>query len=91
MSSQIGRAFCLPAMRPAAILHNHQRSRTMSRFPHLAARAEQSRRAQRAEHAESFHGNDSAVRDAFLGIGIRLGIVLGLAYGIQAAIPWIAG
>ncbi|MEI2301342.1 hypothetical protein [Ensifer sp. MJa1] len=63
----------------------------MSRLPHLAAQAELRRRAQIAEHAESDHGNDSAVRDAFLGIGIRLGIVLGLAYGIQAAIPWIAG
>ncbi|WDZ76048.1 hypothetical protein PWG15_15750 [Ensifer adhaerens] len=63
----------------------------MSRLPHLAALAEQRRRAQGSENIENHRGNDSAVRDAFLGIGIRLGIVLGLAYGIQAAIPWIAG
>ncbi|OCP06207.1 MULTISPECIES: hypothetical protein [unclassified Ensifer] len=63
----------------------------MSRLPHLAAQAEQRRRAQTVESANGHRGNDSAVRDAFLGIGIRLGIVLGLAYGIQAAIPWIAG
>ncbi|WP_043610677.1 hypothetical protein [Ensifer sp. ZNC0028] len=63
----------------------------MSRLPHLAAQAELRRRTQTAEHSESRRGSDTAVRDAFLGIGIRLGIVLGLAYGIQAAIPLIAG
>ncbi|MGE6782611.1 hypothetical protein ACQKGL_08830 [Ensifer adhaerens] len=63
----------------------------MSRLPHLAAQAELRRRAQTGEHSESHRGSETAVRDAFLGIGIRLGIVLGLAYGIQAAIPWIAG
>lgn len=61
----------------------------MSRLPHLAAQAEQRRRGQ--GNIENRHDNDGAVRDAFLGIGVRLGIVLGLAYGIQAAIPWIAG
>jgi len=61
----------------------------MSRLPHLAAQAEQRRRGQ--GNIENRHDNDSAVRDAFLGIGVRLGIVLGLAYGIQTAIPWIAG
>ncbi|HEV7323193.1 MAG TPA: hypothetical protein VGO04_31705 [Ensifer sp.] len=63
----------------------------MSRLPHLAAQAELRRRAKPAESTERHRGNDTAVRDAFLGIGIRLGIVLCLAYGIQAAIPWIAG
>ncbi|HEV7309853.1 hypothetical protein [Ensifer sp.] len=63
----------------------------MSRLPHLAAQAELCRRARTAKHVENDRGSDTAVRDAFLGIGIRLGIVLALAYGIQAAIPWIAG
>jgi len=63
----------------------------MSRLPHLAAQAEPRRRAQANENFENRRDNNSAVRDAFLGIGIRLGIVLGLAYGIQAAISWIAG
>ncbi|MBK5567409.1 hypothetical protein AB4Z34_11415 [Ensifer sp. 2YAB10] len=62
----------------------------MSRLPHLAARAELNRRAHGNEKIEN-RRNDSAVRDAFLGIGIRLGVVLGLAYGIQAIIPWLAG
>ena len=63
----------------------------MSRLPHLAAQVEPRRRAQANENFENRRDNDSAVRDAILGIGIRLGIVLGLAYGIQAAISWIAG
>jgi len=63
----------------------------MSRLPHLAAQAEQRRRGQGNENIENRQDNDSAVRDVFLGIGVRLGIVLGLAYGIQTAIPWIAG
>lgn len=63
----------------------------MSRLPHLAARAEQIRRAEPDKRTNHDRGNDSAVRDAFLGIGLRLAVVLGLAYGIQAAIPWIAG
>ncbi|MBZ7923270.1 hypothetical protein LAC81_15880 [Ensifer adhaerens] len=62
----------------------------MSRLPHLAARADLNRRAHGNENVQN-RRNDSAVRDAFLGIGIRLGIVLGLAYGIQTVIPWIAG
>ncbi|WP_457581343.1 hypothetical protein [Ensifer canadensis] len=60
----------------------------MSRFPHLAAQAEQRRRSQ---ETETYSADNTVVRDAFLGIGIRLGIVLGLAYGIQAIIPWLAG
>lgn len=60
----------------------------MSRFPHLAAQAEQRRRSQ---ETETYPADNSVVRDAFLGIGIRLGIVLGLAYGIQTVIPWLAG
>lgn len=63
----------------------------MSRFPHLAARAADRWRIESSERAEHLPPKDSAVRDAFLGIGIRLAIVLGLAYGIQAALPWIAG
>lgn len=53
----------------------------MSRLPHLAARADLNRRAHGNENVQN-RRNDSAVRDAF-GIGIRLGIVLGLAYGIR--------
>ncbi len=63
----------------------------MSRFLHLAARAAERRRVESSERAERLPPRDSAVRDAFLGIGIRLAVVLGLAYGIQAALPWIAG
>ncbi len=60
----------------------------MSRFPHLAAQAEQRRRSQETEACAA---DNSVVRDAFLGIGIRLGIVLVLAYAIQIVIPWLAG
>ncbi|CAN7455292.1 MULTISPECIES: hypothetical protein [Ensifer] len=60
----------------------------MSRFPHLAAQAEQRRRS---EGSDNYATSNSVVRDAFLGIGIRLGIVLGLAYAIQMVIPWFVG
>lgn len=60
----------------------------MSRFPHLAAQAEQRRRLQQIE---AHPAENAVVRDVFLGIGIRLGIVLLLAYGIQIILPWIAG
>ncbi|MBP1875055.1 hypothetical protein J2Z19_004788 [Ensifer adhaerens] len=60
----------------------------MSRFPHLAAQAELRRRSQ---EFEPHPADNSVVRDAFLGIGIRLGVVLGLAYAIQTVIPWLAG
>lgn len=60
----------------------------MSRFPHLAAQAEQRRRAQQTEVRPADNG---VVRDVFLGIGLRLGIVLLLAYGIQIILPWLAG
>lgn len=60
----------------------------MSRFPHLAAQAEQRRRSQQTEAQPADTG---VVRDVFLGIGVRLGIVLLLAYGIQIILPWLAG
>lgn len=60
----------------------------MSRFPRLAAQAERRRRSQETEACAA---DNSAVRDAFVGTGIRLGIVLVLAYAIQIVIPWLAG